>query len=857
TGADGADGQTPFIDSEGYWCIGYDYDDEGNATPHRITDASGKPYKAIGSDGKSADVWTIVGGYWYKNDEKYTDEENPDGIKAQATDGNTPYVDDEGYWCIGGERVKDGNGDYVLARGTNGNNGTDGLTPYVDDEGYWCIGYDTDEDGNETPHRLKDSAGNDIPATGTNGSNGEDGKSYVTLPCPDNDGWFNLYVVTKDTDDEGITTYSYEEYQEHFYQYATGTTLTVLVDGNYLYIYNYYTKDEDDNYVLGANPYTIYLGSELTSIAFVPDWLDSETHYPTTDPFVSITSYLSEYGVEDASNEEYAFVEQTTEASIVDPNINLVYRVNPADAYVQNVNYEFVNRNVKVRSSDVPGDGASPLSIISFTDNANGEPYITMKVGLTGDLSTDGYDFTALKVFSGSDKVITSDYIVLKALEDVKPVLVNPADVKFTTDATTKEEVIAPGYYPRTRGFNCVSVPTKFVAPDTVKTLETSKWIKEDIATVLDPNATTPGDTAVVTFDKDNTNGAWNLEFNYNSSLNITENVDLYVAIGSEDAGTLQAVRLADYVDPDSITYEYTYPDAFYIVDADGNGVNQQEYAHLIDNGDGTVKIDVAGDSADSIDKYPVVRVDAYVSGYLVASTYIVFHITAKHLDDATVDLTASWINYRAITGNYVDNYANTVETHYSYTLAQFVALFADNNSLVDIEDINDVETYYVTSTYDFEFYSVNTGSHDQQIGGKNDKLNGIVNNASATENGTDSGINYGSYGVPIHYFYDSSTTDDHTVFYFGVNNVIWTQHTYSDTYVTNVDGNGVSHNYAPYLLTITFNSKDDRFAPNLTLSWPFYVTDYCVEFEITNPYQIPDPTEYLYPCDTAVVTGH
>lgn len=79
-------------------------------------------------------------------------------------------IDAEGYWVVSyngeaPERIKDSNGNEIMAKGENG------VTPKfsVDAEGYWMIQY-----GSNAPERVKDENGNDVKATGDSGGGSSD-----------------------------------------------------------------------------------------------------------------------------------------------------------------------------------------------------------------------------------------------------------------------------------------------------------------------------------------------------------------------------------------------------------------------------------------------------------------------------------------------------------------------------------------------------------------------------------------------------------------------------------------------------------------------------------------------------------
>ncbi len=196
--AAGTDALQPNISPDGYWCIGDEKTEYRAWDTYEVKD--GKWYvngKVVGDAtvvphiGDSSKTPGEVDGVWYIGDQNT-------GIKAEAVDGITPSINEDGYWVVGGtvteykatgttvaicdgshedlsapeyHWVVDGIDTRIPVQGTAGK---DGLTPYIGQNGNWWIG-DKDQG---------------IPAKGQDGKNGE------TPVIGENGNWF---IGTTDT----------------------------------------------------------------------------------------------------------------------------------------------------------------------------------------------------------------------------------------------------------------------------------------------------------------------------------------------------------------------------------------------------------------------------------------------------------------------------------------------------------------------------------------------------------------------------------------------------------------------------------------------------------------------------------
>ena len=123
-GAKGEDGLTPFINTNGNWFIGTEDTGvsasgvDGIGISH--AELSNNELKITLSDGTTYNLGNIKG---------------DQGLPGKnGNDGLTPFVGNNGNWCIGDTDTG------VMARGTDGVNGSDGITPHIDANGNWYIG---------------------------------------------------------------------------------------------------------------------------------------------------------------------------------------------------------------------------------------------------------------------------------------------------------------------------------------------------------------------------------------------------------------------------------------------------------------------------------------------------------------------------------------------------------------------------------------------------------------------------------------------------------------------------------------------------------------------------------------------
>ncbi|MCD8286749.1 MAG: DUF4988 domain-containing protein, partial [Clostridia bacterium] len=882
--ASGDDGSTPWVDSDGYWRIGDDYVYERDANGDYVLDDNGEKIKvkATGDNGKDATSWTIgPDGYWYQ-----------DNVKTEyiAVPGMFLSVDEDGYWLYNGENlfITDEDGNQTKVKAT-GDNGSDGDTPYPGTDGYWHW----KSDGST----VKDSEGNDLPTTAT----GESGKSYVCLPCPDDDGWFNLYKVTETTDEEtGDVTYDYgDPVKTHFFKFAPTNVLTALKDGNWLCIYNYYTCTEDADgkktYTRNTEAEKIFLGQELTSVAFVPEWIDSETGYPTTAPS-GITS--TTYSEDDCDDNGY-FTKLSTTISSGDTE--LTYRINPSNAYIEGAEYSFISRTVRTRAA--AADGAAPFTVVETTNNNDGT--ITLNVASTDVDSDSGILLAALQVKPGSnpDGFITSDYIRVKggSEEEITPVLVELKDgspIALLADANDTQETetttLMPGFYPRIKGINdSQTEDTKFIL-DCLGLSEDNGGYTSD----SDGNVTDCDLTGLENISFAYTGASWLLGGTDNEG---TDHGDPLFALYAEVNG--EAESLTDLLgSTDAVKYKVSLPSDFTI-----NGVDQNQYIRVDYPADdsklaeGQIAVDVINSNPLAYDTYPVVRVDAYIvvdgKDYLVASAYILFHIT-----EGTTELTKEidlnevlnggnpfYVHYRGIKTDYSSTGASGLDEICGMTFSQLYKQLAGVNEDVAAEDLLDYYmTYYYISdntdetgatvnayicanngndtwTYNHYAYSTKSWKKDTYNVTPADVSEFVTWWAKVIKEYPELLSYYSLLTSAVYQQHDGfivelnvrGAFDDESknVVSLGVDDSIHTQHEYPSLQsvpfpaVTDPNGNEYEadeyESVAEYICRFTITSKNNKVAPDITVTVNVYVVDDCEGLELNGLYKLPDPENY------------
>lgn len=448
----------------------------------------------------------------------------------------------------------------------NGTNGQDATVWTIESDGYWY------KDGNKTEYKAigQDGAKGDDGQPGADGDDGEDGYTYV----PNTEtGLFDIYQGDKYIKE---STISWK---------ASG--VSGIVNGNILTLTIPATATTEEQQV------EILLGKQLGSVAFVPEVVSETLPYPTTtDEFLHLTSYIVDT--------KDAFKAYDMNKS---NEIDLVYRLNPTDAYVEGAVLNYIDRIVTTRAA---GDAKQLLNVVSSTFNQDGSVNVKTSINTTKLVSNKEYNIAALQVNVGQNPV-TSDYVYVES-NDIDAVIVDTTETKKGMDTPVV-------YYERTT---------------TLANGETDAYVKNFVGAVGVKPA--------------------NLEFAYNGEIDLKEYVGLY------------SIEKQDYLFSLGFTgmsYEFSLPKE-YLAD-DQEKTNQQWFVQL---NDGVVKVseEITGAQTQAIGRTPIVRVDAYLldnagTKRMVASSYIKLSIeatTAPDKDDNKVQIAPDAEKmYRALTANY------------------------------------------------------------------------------------------------------------------------------------------------------------------------------------------------------------
>lgn len=268
--------------------------------------------------------------------------------------------------------VKTSGGDYTIT------NGKAGSTVVPGDNGNWFI------DGVDSGKPWKGEPGEQGPQgepgeQGPQGNNGKDGIYYK--PNAETGTWWKY-----DPNVEGDT--------------GTDTGESYLAPGTITAVYDTVNGELSLHNVDGAPEGTVVIPinvSELQSIALIPEVYDKEMGMGVID-FYTILSKDSKV--------------------ITSTNAIVNYRLNPNNASIKNVDFDFIDRTVETRAA---GDASSLLSVVGNPERqAGGEITMTAKVNSSlEDLANNKEAIVALRAKKTDEKTketseIVSDYAVVK-----------------------------------------------------------------------------------------------------------------------------------------------------------------------------------------------------------------------------------------------------------------------------------------------------------------------------------------------------------------------------------------------------------------------------------------------------------
>lgn len=452
------------------------------------------------------------------------------------------------------------------------NNGKDG-----EDATVWTIGADG--------FWYQDGAKTEFVAVGAAGANG---KYYVP----------------------NATTGNFDIYQDGKFVEATNILWKVTATGSNVILSGNTLKFIDAD---GKEVASVALGTPLGSVAFVPDVMDNATSLPTLKtPFYTIPGYAENA----EENLDYTYNGVTYKDMYALKNFDksnereLLYRLNPTNAYVNGATVAFVNRNLETRADENPfGDITKLMNVVGVEFGTSGDATVTATYNRSKEL--DDYDIAALQVWAGQNPV-TSDYIRV-------------------TDHTLSTYL----------------VNTQKTVVGTSVSQYRNRWLAL-------PTAATETDAFVKIFMRD-------VEYKFYIHHNLKYDAQLDLKPLVKMYGYKSNPKIHNYLDAlgfTGITYEFSKPKEY--LANDDKKTNQQDYITLTD---GVVAVNPEYKTS-AVDRTPVIRVDAYaLDNYgvktLIKSAYIKIQITLEEVaveDKAANNVTisdAKSYNYRTLTSDY------------------------------------------------------------------------------------------------------------------------------------------------------------------------------------------------------------
>lgn len=421
----------------------------------------------------------------------------------------------------------------------NGTNGTPGSVVTIDEEGYWCIDgiRQTDKEGNPIKAQGEKGDPGNPGNPGTPGSDGKDGCWYF----PDKDGFWHKQYYNEEGEivDEATDiawTPSPEESVRVVYDPVNGC----------LQISN--AEDMEEDQVI-----YIPITSNLKSLAVIPYAWDREMGMPVVS-FYNIMGY--ETNVETGSAVAKQVLASSTKA-------NAHFRLNPANANVNEWDWSLINRTVEVRAA---GDNQDLLSIASYKHDKD-ELIFTLKSNKSlSELRGNERAIVALQgVNEESNETLVSDYVKVTSQDLAKFSIINVALLE-TGDPE-----------------GGVAHPYNYKYAQVIQDLNDH----EDVEMV------------------------------YTESVNLNE----YVATWAEEINTQVNIipTLDNILDEGELTYEFKAPETY--LGSDGT-TNQQDFI-VVNNGIVTVNKQKYPNGEAAIGRTPIVEVMAKVNDKLVAYAYI------------------------------------------------------------------------------------------------------------------------------------------------------------------------------------------------------------------------------------------
>lgn len=673
----------------------------------------------------------------------------------------------------GGVTITLSNGkQYVISGGKDGADGKDADVWTIGSDGFWykngakteykAIGVDgvagaKGDQGDKGDNGDKGDKGD----KGDQGDKGDNGFYYV--PNPET-GCFDIY---KDGEFVEKTDISWKP--------SADEIISAVQNGNTITFYGGNFPEEG---------LTIILGHDLGSVAFIPDAINADSHYP----------HVSFYRWDSYYKEDFTVATTPMKKS---NEVSLEFRLNPADAYISaDMQAGYIHRDViETRAAK---DQETMLTILDNAIFDGGK--VTVKTGLktTAEVSNkdNDFDFEALQVWQGQDYV-TSDYIHITA-SGVEPTLVNTTTNHIEKNGTT---VVTPDdvFYDRFR----TALPSpNFLTKDE----DSDEQIKAVAGTVEAKNF-----PAHFFVKYDDANG-----------LDLSEKVALY----EKDLKKFFDERGLGFT---GISYEFSLPKEY--LAEDEMKTNQQYFVEL----EGAVVKVVRGTSA--INRLPVVRVDAYVEDFdgvkrWVASAYIKIQITADDVKpDEQGDLEVK------IEG---DEYV--VYNNLSYDDGQFPGKDTHRNDKNYGEHIVAEMPWENFNADVYDALGLTAKNFWDYFGGDENQYNVTINSgkyviADETLFATNRGEVVSGEGIQLTLMMngtDAQTTSIHVA----VSDQIHTQHVFTvvdkkeKPYEVTDDG-------VEYTVTITIPADNNYLYKNVVMTHTFYVKHDCAVFDLNPLYLI------------------
>lgn len=431
-----------------------------------------------------------------------------------------------------GVKVTLSNGEpFEIKNGTNGKDGSVVEIKEVDGVKYWFL----------------DNKNTGYPVTGNDGKDGKDGIYYS--PNATTGTWWK-YDPNVENDKGTDTGISYV---------APGTVTAVYdTEAGVLTFKN----------VEGAPDGTVVIPlytNDLQSIAFIPECYDKEMGMGVIDFYTILKN----------------------DKVLTSTNAVVNYRLNPNNADINDVNFDFIDRVVETRAA---GDAYQLLSVIGEPERqAGGEIKLTAKANSSlKDLESNEEAIVALraqKTENGETSEIVSDYAVVSVANLTDFAIIDKADYALENVhkyALTQEAVEAQTSYDGT-----------------------------------------------IEYDGENKT---------TSQLNLLTLVETYARQARKGKGaTLNELEVAH-------TYKFTAMDY-----TPTDGTNQKEFIEFVDENTVQINKKWLANGIAAVDKTPIIKIESLVEGEVIATAYIKLQIVQKDRTVKNVEINLGDIEYTTI----------------------------------------------------------------------------------------------------------------------------------------------------------------------------------------------------------------